>query len=115
VAQRLGNRHARIEAGTLEHDSHPAAQVERRVRRVVPEHRHLAAGPAAIALEDLDRGRLPGAVGAEQPDDLASVDAERQPAHGLDVAVSLAQLVDLDRRLWHAAQHKGLASRTSGY
>ena len=51
---------------------------------VVAEHAHVAGGAVAVALEDLDGGRLAGPVRAEQAEDLAALDLERQPAHGLD-------------------------------
>ena len=69
------------------------------LRRVVAEHGHVAAAAVAVALEDLDRRRLARAVRAEQADHLAALDAEREAAHGLDVAVALPQVVHLDRRL----------------
>ena len=62
-----------------------------------PSTRTSPLGAAAVALEDLDGGRLAGAVGAEQAEDLAALDLEGEPAHGLDRAVGLAQVGDLDR------------------
>ena len=61
------------------------------------EHRHDAAGARAVALEDLDGRRLAGAVGAEQPEDLAAGDLEVDAAHRLELAVGLAQVADEDR------------------
>ena len=46
--------------------------VRRPLARVVSEHRHRAAAARAVALEDLDRRRLAGAVGPEQPEHLAA-------------------------------------------
>ena len=69
--------------------------------RIDPEHRDLAAASAAVALEDLDRRRLAGAVGAEEREDLAAVDLEVDPAHRLDIAVGLAQPATLIDRFRH--------------
>ena len=55
---------------------------------IVAEHAHLAGVGAAVALEDLDRGRLAGAVGAEEAEDLAAVDGEVDALEGFDVAVA---------------------------
>jgi hypothetical protein len=44
---------------------------KRRHRGIAAEHADLAAVTRAIALEDLDRRRLAGAVGPEKPEDLA--------------------------------------------
>ena len=52
----------------------------------------------AVALEDLDRRRLAGAVGAEEAEDLARGDLEADPANGLDLAVGLAEIGNGDRR-----------------
>ena len=70
----------------------------------VPAGRHQDAG------EHLDRGRLPGAVGADVADHLAGLDGERQVVHGDDLVARAheparlaadherpAQVADLDR------------------
>ena len=56
-----------------------------------PSTLHLAGVALPVALEDLDRRRLAGAVRAEQPEDLAGRDLEVDPAHRLDAVVGLAQ------------------------
>jgi hypothetical protein len=48
--------------------------------------------------EHVDRGRLAGAVGPEEAEDLTGGDLEADPAHRLDLVEGLAQVVDLDRR-----------------
>jgi hypothetical protein len=53
----------------------------------------------AEALEDLYRGRLTGAVGTEEGEDLAAVDLEVDPADGSVVSVAFAQAADRDHRL----------------
>ena len=46
--------------------------------------------------QDPDRGRLAGAVRAEQPEDAARLDAQIDAAKGLDVAVALVEAAGLD-------------------
>ncbi len=58
---------------------------------VVAEHRDLAAAARAVALEDLDGRRLAGAVRAEQAEHLAALHGDVDAAHGLELAVALAQ------------------------
>src|SRR5438874_2717511 len=82
----------------LEHDADPLAEVAPRTPGIVPEHRHLARVAAAVALEDLDRRRLAGAVRPEQPEHLALLDVEVDAAHGLERAVRLAQTAHGDCR-----------------
>ena len=67
------------------------------LRGIVSEDGHLAAGAVAVALEDLDRRRLAGAVRPEQPEHLAFVDREVDPPDRLEVPVGLAKAADLDR------------------
>ena len=62
-----------------------------------PSTRHLARVARAVALEDLDRRRLAGAVRAEQAEDLALLDLEVDAAHRLERAVRLPQAADGDR------------------
>ena len=47
------------------------------------EHVDAAPVPLAVALEDLDGGRLAGAVRAEQREDLAGLDAEADAVQDL--------------------------------
>ena len=63
---------------------------------VVPEHAHLAAVALAVALEDLDRRRLAGAVRAEEAEHLALLDLEVDPADRLELSVRLAQAANGD-------------------
>ena len=48
----------------------------------------------AIALEDLDDGRLARAIRPEQGEDLALLDGEIDTAHGFHVAVALREVLD---------------------
>jgi hypothetical protein len=52
-------------------------------------------GPGQGA-EHVDRRALAGAVGAEEAEDLARRDRERHAAHGVDLAVGLGEVVDVD-------------------
>ena len=64
-----------------------------------PEHRDLAGGAGAIALEDLDDRRLAGAVGAEQAEDGSPRDREVDAGDGLVIAIGLAQTKDPNHRI----------------
>ena len=73
---RLADREVGVDARGLQDDADPLLEIGLGPRRVVAEDRDLAGRPVAVALQDLDRGRLPGAVRAEQGEDLAPVDVE---------------------------------------
>ena len=60
----------------------------------------LAAGRADQPARDLDQRRLAGAVGPEQPDELAVADLEADALEGLDRPVRLVQIRRLERG-WH--------------
>ena len=61
-----------------------------------PSTGHGAAVALPVALEDLDRGRLAGAVRPEEAEDLALLDGEADPRNRLVGAVALAELVHLE-------------------
>ena len=69
------------------------------VLRVEAEHRDLAGGAGAIALEDLDDRRLAGAVGAQEPEDGSPRDREVDAGDGLVTVVGLAQTADPNHRI----------------
>ena len=96
--------------GLLQDDADALAQRPLAVLGVVAEHAHLAGAAGAVALEDLGRGGLARAVGAEEAEDLPGGDGEGDVAHRLHVAVGLAQAVDLDCRL-HAIQGRAARPR----
>src|SRR4051794_37809410 len=96
VLERLADADAAVDAGLLQDDAQPLAQRPRPASRVEAEDGDLAAAALAVALEDLDRGRLARPVGPQQPVDLAAADLELDPGHGLEVPVGLAQAVDAD-------------------
>ena len=58
-------------------------------RSGLAQHPHVAAVPPPVALEDLDRGRLPGAVRAEEREDLAGLDREGEAVQDFTLAVGL--------------------------
>ena len=64
--------------------------------RVEAEHGHRAAVGPAEALQDLDGGGLPGAVGAEQAEQLAAPHREGDAAQHLGGAVAPPEVADLD-------------------
>jgi hypothetical protein len=54
----------------------------------------------SVALEDLDRRALAGAVGAEECEGLAVGDVEADAVQRVDRAVRLAEVTHADRVLW---------------
>src|SRR6478672_2758776 len=86
-----------VEGTRLQHDPDALAQRAAARAGVVPEHRHVATTAFPVALEDLDRGRLARAVGTEQTEHLAALDADIHAAQRFEVAIGLAQPGDLDR------------------
>ena len=81
----LAHRQVGVELALLQHQADPLPPAPGRPAGVDTQHPHLAGGARAVALEDLDRGRLAGAVGAEEAEHLAGGDVEarrlaRRPA-----------------------------------
>src|SRR5579872_649407 len=103
VLERLPHPDVAVQPGALEHDADPGPQRARALAGIEPEHLDRAAGALPVTLEDLDRGRLPGAVGPEQSEHLAAADVEFDPPHGLEVSVGLVKIVNLDRQVAHVA------------
>ena len=93
-AQALAHGQRGVERRRLQDDAEPVAPCAAGALRVDSEHLDAAAVSLAVALEDLDGRRLPGAVRAEQPEDLARCDLEVDPPHRLERAVALAQAGD---------------------
>lgn len=82
VRDLLADRRVAGFAAGLQHDAQARLPGEVAVPRVDAQHRRLAAGAVAVALEDLDRRRLAGAVRAEEGERLAAVDVERDAGDG---------------------------------
>ena len=80
------------------------AQPGKRKSSAEAGHLHLAARRAHEPARGLDERRLPGAVGAQQPDELALADLEVHAAQRLGRAVALAQVADGERGGHPAAQ-----------
>ena len=97
-----------IEAAALEDDPDPLAPGAAGPRRVVAEDRDLAGVAAAVALEDLDRRRLPGAVRPEDREHLAGEHLEVDAAQRLEGAVALAQPAHADHRVHHTVNFRAL-------
>ena len=85
--ERVECRQVPLELVAVAHDHRDPAQKRRlAARRHVPQDAGLAGGRVKEAREHLEGGRLAGAVGAEEADDLARLDVERDAVDGMDVA-----------------------------
>jgi hypothetical protein len=87
-----------VERLVLEDEADVAADVVALGGDVEAAHARVARGGSRERAEHVDRRALAGAVGAEEAEDLAAGDGERNAADGLDLAVRLDELVDLDGR-----------------
>ena len=92
----LGDGEIGLEAAALQHDPDSPSELDVARRGIHAEHRHGASVARAVTLEDLDRGRLAGAIGAEHREDLAFLDGEVDVLHRNDIAVDLAEALDLN-------------------
>jgi len=107
--QALAHGQAGLGLGFLQDDPDPRPPARRRAPRIVAEHLDLARAGLAKALQDFDRRRLAGPVGAEEGEDLAAPDLQVDPADRLVVVVALAQPADRDDRVRHCIH--GVAHR----
>jgi len=85
-----------------------------------PEQAHAATVGLAEPLDHLQRRGLGGAVGAEDPEELALLDGDRHPVDGDQVSVALGQVLHDDRGvdrlddvIWEIAIQKKKSSRVS--
>ena len=99
LAERLARPGARVDAAVLEHQPDASTQGRPTGCRIGPQHASGAAVGASIALDDLDRRRLAGAVRSEQRDQLAAADRQRDAVEDRARAVALDQPVDDDHRV----------------
>ena len=108
--QQLERAQARVEPTRLQHHADLRAEVLAVAHRVEAEDAHRARVGSAVALEDLDRRGLAGAVRSEQPEDLARADTEVERIDRARRSVRLAESGDRDRGLG-GAQHSGVPPR----
>jgi hypothetical protein len=87
-----------VERRVLEHETDVAPHVGALADDVVAGDERRAGGRHGERAQHLDRGRLAGAVRAEEAEDLARLDRERDRIHGGQFAVALHELVDGHRR-----------------
>src|SRR5262249_40554858 len=88
----VGDLHSRVQTALLGHvpDASPRVEVDR-----ASGPAHLACVRGEHAERDSHRGRLAGAVAADEPEDLAGRYRKRHVLYGDDVAVPLSDLVEL--------------------
>src|SRR5207245_6192957 len=93
---RFRDGQVRVDTACLQDDAHLLLEPPAARSRVKPQDR----GPTAVAVpkpfEDLDRGRLAGAVWPQQCEHLPFRDREADTAEGLDWTVGLPKIHDLD-------------------
>ena len=92
----LADRELGLDARRLQDDADAVAEVTAGVRGIDPQHfdRPRRGGP--VSFEDLDGGRLAGAVRAEQGVHLAGIDRETQAVDRVHLAVVLVEIVYVD-------------------
>src|SRR6185312_16824588 len=77
------------------------AGFQARVARGLTEHVDLSGGGIHDAGQNFEGRRFAGAVGADESENLAFHDVERNAAHGFEVAVTLTQVAKCDRYFGH--------------
>jgi hypothetical protein len=92
VGHLLAHGRRALLGGRLQHDADARPPVEPAVARVHAEHEGLAARAVAVALQDLDRGRLAGPVRTEQAERLALLEVERDAVQGGRASVLLREV-----------------------
>ena len=91
----------RKDVGSLKRasDAHAADAVRRRAGDVAAVEQHLAAIGAQMAGDQVEKGRLAGAVRPDHCGDLAGRDGEADPADGGEAGERLAQVAHLKHRV----------------
>src|SRR5215217_9359706 len=97
-AQVLLGRQVGVEGRLLEDQADVAANLVPLAGDVEAGHRGRAGGRLGQGAEDLDGGRLAGAVGAEEPEGLPRPDVQVDAGNGLDLLVALDQPAHGDGR-----------------
>ena len=96
IAQIVGGGELIVEADRVGQIADAALDRERLARRIEPEHAHLAAGYFGQSEQHQDGGRLPRAIGPEQPEYFPALDAERDVIDRGRAAIGLGEAVGLD-------------------
>ncbi len=91
MAADLAHREEALVGGVLQDATDQGPPRLRRPGRVSPQHEDLAAGPGAVALEDLHLGGLAGAIRREEGDALADVHPQVHARERPTVAVALRE------------------------
>jgi hypothetical protein len=91
-----------VERRILEHQSDVASHVVALGDHVVAGDPRLAARRLGQRAQHVDRGRLAGAVGAQEAEHLTRRHLEVHPAHRPDLAKRLDEVADGDRG-WHGS------------
>src|SRR5262249_2510288 len=97
VAYRLADGQVGEVGRGLQDDADPGPPRAAGPCRVHAEHLDLAGVAGTVPLQDLDRGRLAGAVGTEERVHLAGLDGQVDAADGDAITVPLVQSSDPDR------------------
>src|SRR4029079_8712529 len=93
----LLRREVLVERRVLEDQADVPADVGRAAHDVEPGDRRAAAGRPEQRAQDVDGGRLAGAVRPEEPERLSGSDLERHAVDGEEVIERLTEVVDDDR------------------
>ena len=96
--EELARRHPGVEAGHVGQEADQGAHLVRGRHDVAAEHPRRPRGRSRQAGEDAQRGRLAGAVGAQEAVDRTLWDGEVDAVEGARRAVDLGEAPDLDRR-----------------
>src|SRR5262249_54123727 len=96
--QVIANAHVGIEWRRLGQVARPALGLERLFEDVEPRDEGLAFGGRHVAGQNPHGRRLAGAVGAEEAEDFAPLDAEADVVDRGDAPVTLREALDLNHR-----------------
>ena len=101
IAQVVGRGEIVVEADLIGHIADATFHDQRLTRRIVPEHDRLPIRNVGQAEQHQDGRRLAGAVRAEQSENLALRDGERDSVHHGDAVIALGELMGLDEVFGH--------------
>src|SRR4051812_28874185 len=96
VAQIVGGREVVIEADLVRQVADPPFDRERLAHRIKAEHTRLPVRDIAQTEQHQDGGRLARSVRAEQPEDLALRDRERDPIDDSGLIITLGEALCFD-------------------